>query len=143
MGFDPNRKADVFMTVEGPTDRALRTAPKSPVMKQPRIASEYDEVFAQMTSSPRSGIFSELMLVQPQRWMKGLWGDEDGGWRDARTREFFSFEQMREILDARIKELGLNADLVHAWPKHTSSLAEDQAFWRSDFEDRMKKFRAA
>jgi hypothetical protein len=39
MGFDPNRKADIFMTVEGPTDRAPRTAKESPVPKQAHFAT--------------------------------------------------------------------------------------------------------
>jgi hypothetical protein len=34
MGFDPNRKADIFKTVEAPTDRNLGTAKELPITKQ-------------------------------------------------------------------------------------------------------------
>jgi len=116
MSFDPNRKADIFVTVEGPNDKAPRTAKESPVPKQPRFASEYGEVFAQMTSSPRTELSCLLMLVQPQRWMKGLWGEEREGWHDTRTDTFLSFDAARQLIADRIKELGLDANLVNAYP---------------------------
>jgi hypothetical protein len=146
--FNPTQIAPQTSVTVALEPKRANVAPKSPVTRQPRIASEYDEVFAQMTSAPRSELSCLLMLLQPPVWMAGLWGDEDGGWRDARTDKFFSFEQIREILDARIKELGLNADLVHAWP-HSSladrgeTIADERAFRRMSFEERMNKFRVS
>jgi hypothetical protein len=130
-----------FMSIEGPTDQAPRAAKASPVAQRSRDESEYATEMQRMISVPRSGIFSELMLVQPSRWMKGLWGDEIGGWRDARTEEFFSFEEMRELIAERITELGLDPNLVHAHPSSRCSLTEDQHFWNLSFDQRMDRFR--
>src|ERR1700674_3666232 len=80
----------------------------APVTKHPRPVSEYDEFFAQANSSPRTELFCLMMLVQPQRWMKGLWGEEREGWHDTRTDTFLSFDAARQLIADRIKELGLD-----------------------------------
>jgi hypothetical protein len=135
VALDSTRKADVFIVADdGKTYRGKR--------------SEYSEALQRTMSVPRSGLFAELMLVQPPRWMVGLWADVDGGFRDARTGEFFSFEQMREILDARITELGLDMNLVNAYlhfslADRNETVADEQAFWRTPFEQRMNKFRVS
>lgn len=93
-------------------------------------------------SHPRGEIASELGLVQPPRWMAGLWGDENGGWHDSRTDTFLSFDDARQLVEARIKELGLSPKLVHEFPHSCSgSIAAHQRFWRMDFSDRMEMFR--
>src|ERR1700738_92959 len=140
MSFDTKRKAALFIVTEGPDDRTPRAAKKSPVAQRSREEIEYAAERGRVKSVPRSEIFSELMLLKPPRWMKGLWGDEKGGWHDARTDEFFSFQQMRELLDARIKELGLDRGLIDAYMAAPRGIAEDQRFWRMDFDQQMERF---
>jgi hypothetical protein len=137
-------KVTPFMSIEGPTDWAPRAAKESPVAQRSRDdASEYAEMATQMKSIPRDGIFSELMLVQPPRWRAGLWGDEQGGWCDARTNLLLSFDDARQLIADRISELGLSPELVHAFPSSVRNNVEDRALWKLSFDQRMDLFRAA
>ena len=63
---------------------------------------------------------------------------------DVRTKTFLSFDDARQLIDARIAELGLSPELVHAFPHSHAfpNIDEHQAFWRLSFEDRMERFKA-
>src|ERR1700688_928538 len=89
---------------------------------------EYQAEMDRMVSQPRSEISCVLSLLEPAAWMAGLWGDEKAGWHDARTNTFLSFDDARDLISARIKELGLDETLVNAHPKSKSSAAEYQQF---------------
>jgi hypothetical protein len=136
-------KVDPYISLEA--DRP-RIAKASSVTKRSCPVSEYDVVSAQMTSWPRSELSCLLMLVQPERWMKGLWGEEREGWHDTRTNTFLSFDAARQLIADRIKELGLDATLVNAYP-HSSlasrgeTIADEMVFYRLPFDQRMLRFK--
>jgi hypothetical protein len=116
----------------------------SRAVSQVGLSNELNEFQIEMRrtmSYPRSEISCLLGLLQPDRWMAGLWGDEKGGWHDARTNTFLSFDDARDLISARIKELGLSPELVHAWPHSVNGTAEDQTFHRQTFEQQMERFR--
>jgi hypothetical protein len=104
---------------------------------------EFAATAKQATSQPRSGLFCILMLIQPRVWMAGLWGDDAEGWHDARNNIDLTFDTARKLIDLRIKELGLDAAKVNAYPKSHSTIAEMQAFDALDFDSRMAKFKLA
>ena len=95
-------------------------------------------------SQPRATLSCELNLLQPPRWMAGLWAEERDGWRDARTGTVLSFDDARQLIDARIQELALSVELVHSFPQTRgffSGFAEEHQFWNLPFEQRMLRFK--
>ena len=141
-------KIDPFISLEIASEPKQPREKESLVTKQPRVLNEFSAEMQRTMEHPRAELSCLLLLVQPERWMKGLWADVDGGWRDARTEKFFSFKQMREILDARITELGLSPELIQAW-MHSSladrgeTVADEQAFYRLPFDQQMLRFKKA
>jgi hypothetical protein len=102
---------------------------------------EFAATAKQATSQPRSGLSCILMLIQPTLWMTGLWGDVADGWHDARNNIDLTFDTARKLIDLRVKELGLDAAKVNAYPKSHSTIAEMQAFDAMGFEARMQLFK--
>jgi hypothetical protein len=144
MAFDVTKRAEVFVTVEAESQRRMDTPATGDAVQHTQavpFASEYAEEFARATIQPRAEISCLLSLLQPPVWMSGLWGDEKGGWRDARTDTLLSFDHARQLIDNRILELGLSPEKVRAYPHSHSSMAESQAFHRLPFDQRMNRFR--
>src|SRR5580692_1780713 len=74
---------------------------------EPPQVREYAEIGARLVSYPRSTISCELNLLQPDLWMRGLWGEVEGGWYNARNNSVFTFDDARKLIEDRIRELGL------------------------------------
>jgi hypothetical protein len=141
--FDPNRKADVLMTVETSPLPAKRVAANPPSVIPPN-GVEQNRFFGY--SEPRGELDCLLSVLGVPRWFAGLWQEDvlhgsvfsevPGGWFNNRSGlpVFVSFETAREWIDERIVELGLDADLVRAWPKSDHGL-------ELPFESRMDFFR--
>jgi hypothetical protein len=152
MAYDPNKRADVFMTVEGP-DKAPRTAPKSLVTKQavaadktssaPERTKPKNEFEEQFGMTVWDEIIHKLRLLEVPVWISGHWANEPEGWRDKQTGMFLHYNEAVQLLQDRISELGLDADRIHKYVHSTKSMLEVQAFDKLSFEIRMQKFRAA
>jgi len=148
--FDPNRKADVLLTVEvspSPVKRSTANPPDNAAAQPP------EKLFFGV-SQPRDSLACLLLVLAVPRWMAGLWQDDiltgsvfsevPGGWFNHRSGVpvFLSFVDARQWIDERIAELGLDADLVNAWPKSKHSFEWDREFYALPFEERMDIFRA-
>lgn len=114
-----------------------------PLGEMNREPSEYDITVRQaMSAHPDDGLGCLLMLVQPARWMQGLWGDHPEGWTNARdNNKLLTFADARQLIDARIVELGLNAEKVYAYPKSHSTWQDKHAFLNLPFAEQMQMFR--
>jgi hypothetical protein len=94
-----------------------------------------------------------LGLLEVPHWVEGLWQSVEmkngviqripNGWWNNRggVPIFVSFETAKEWIAERIAELGLDESLVNAWPHSHHSLAEDSAFRRLSFAERMNRFK--
>ncbi len=117
--------------------------PAMPVVPQ-RYDSEYAETAAQAINQPWSRLKCILNLLEPERWMSGSWGSVEGGLKDERTGFVLTVETAQALMDERIKELGLDAAKVHAYPEARGffgSIASERAFWHGSFEARMTRFK--
>jgi hypothetical protein len=121
----------------------------APVLRQmpetiERAPSEFDETVAQAISQPRSELSTLLMLVQPARWMSGLWGEVPEGWTNNRDNDrLLTFDEARVWIADRIKDLGLDPEKVSSYPKSHlhPSVSEYMAFLNAPFEIQMSQFR--
>ena len=119
----------------------LNPTAKAQVKPKPRSEwSEYDMIAEQMINRVRDGLFSMAMLVQPTQFMHGGPGHfiNDHEWMNQKG----TFD-LRAAVEARISELGLSPELVHAYPTSRMSVAEEHHFLNLSFEDRISKFRVA
>lgn len=116
--------------------------PKPAPYKAPAVLSDFELEARRDWLPERDELWADLMLVEPPRFMTSLWGREDGGWRDSRTGDFFSYAAMRQMLDARIEELGLSAAMIREYQISSHPIAEEQERLRLSFAERMERFRA-
>lgn len=143
MTFDPNMKADLVK--RSPKSAHFANSVKSPAAGP----TPYDDCVP-VLSQPRATLECELGVLEEPRWMAGLWAvarDTDGnevGWRDSRTNTLLTFDDARQLIEDRIRQLGLSAELVHAFPQTRgffSGFAEEHQFWNLPFEQRMLRFK--
>jgi hypothetical protein len=107
-----------------------------------RVPSEFDEAIEFLRREhPDDGLFALMMLVQPPRFMAGLWNRRADGWHDERTNTDLTFDDARVLVADRIAELGLSPEKVWAYPKTVTPLAEYQVFLRMDFDQQMSQFK--
>lgn len=140
MPFDPNMKVDLVKRSKPSPKSAYSVNSAKPPVAGP---NPYDECVP-VLPQPRSTLSCELGLLQPDLWMRGLWGEEKEGWRDARTNTLFTFDDARKLIEDRIQELGLDAALVHAFPRARrffSGWVEERQFWNLPFKQRMERFK--
>jgi hypothetical protein len=147
--FDPKAKSDPFISIEGPD--ATLTPSVTELVPEPKpsqaAASQADMDFydeqAKLVADPvRDRIFSELMLLEPPRWMEGLWVERPNGWMDTRTNTFFSFEDMRALVAQRIEEFGLDRALIDTYMTSPTGPWQQHERWRnSPIAERVQRFR--
>jgi len=154
MAFDSNRRADVFLTVESASGKVPFPHGERSSTPQPHFKSDYEIMAEQLRDEPRNTLSCLVALLEVPRWMTGLWQSVEltkgvfqripGGWLNNRSGApvFVSFAEARQWIENRIVELGLDADLVNAWPHSHHSVSEDSAFYKLPFEVRMNCFRA-
>lgn len=105
-------------------------------------AAMYDEESKRGIDPTRSMIFSELMLLEPPRFMAGLWVKREGGWLDTRAQTFFSFDEMRVLISQRIAEFGLDRALIDEYMSTPTGPWYEHERWRnSPVAERVKRFR--
>jgi hypothetical protein len=112
--------------------------------KLERTPSEFDETVehAMRSHFAPQGLFCLLMLVQPPEWLAGLWSETAAGWVNKRANDkLLGWDAARQLVAARIKELGLDADKVWAYPQSHCSWQDDQTFHRMTFETQMSQFK--
>jgi hypothetical protein len=116
--------------------------PELPKALPQRKPSEFDAAIDGLNREhPDDGLFCLLMLVQPPKFMAGLWARNSWGWFDVRTRTPMTFDEARVMVADRIAELGLSPEKVWAYPNTVTPTAEHQMFLRMDFEQRMETLR--
>jgi hypothetical protein len=130
--------------------KPLASPAKVPEPERPRIRSskeaEWDGA-ATILQDPKS--FGQLeteagLLHLPDfNWMRGSWTllKKQDGWRDELTGRFVSTAQVNEAIERRIRELGLDRDLLTEWMKAGPHHAADRAWEAQPFEIRMQTFR--
>jgi len=106
-------------------------------------ASYMDDAAALAARPERDEIFTLLMLLEVPVWMPGLWVERPGGWLNTKSGVSRTFQDLRDAISARITELALDPKLVEAYPASRCSFAEDQAFRRLGFDERMARFKQA
>jgi hypothetical protein len=118
-------------------------------------ASEFEVMAERMRDEPRNSLACLMSVLQVPRWWAGSWSDDEynekkqlarisGGWRNARgDKQFLSFEQARQLISARVLELGLDEKVVNAYPTSHSTLAADAAWRNLSFERQMDGFRTS
>jgi len=146
MGFDSKRKAEVFITGEGasPHESKFMDAPAEPAPK-PRV--DFSSYIPEcMRALPIDYVFGELDVMDHPKILSGEWNR--GGHYDSKQDAWVSpggsvvtFQELRDAVDARIRELNLSAELVHAYPHSVQSIEEGRAFRRLSFDERMKTLR--
>jgi hypothetical protein len=109
----------------------------------PHEVSELERLLSRIApDDPREHLQGVLKLLQLPIWVAGFWRDEPGGWLNTQTGESLSFNTARELIAARIKELGLNPHLVYDWWR---SVIKDSvsynSFLRLSFDEQMSRFR--
>jgi hypothetical protein len=122
------------------SDIALPDPPAS----TPKPLSEFAEAARiAMLEHPDGGLECLLLLVKPERWMQGSWARRPDGWFDVRTQTALTFDDARNLVDARIAELGLDAEKVYAHPVDRSMGAgEYTAFLNLRFSEQMRRFQS-
>jgi hypothetical protein len=143
MGFDSKRKAEVHLTVEGPTEPAKKVPEAKPLVQS---GKERDwSLAANLLKDPETlGDLDALAaLIHVSGWCQGSWRPKrhKGGWKDELTGRFVSIEQLQDAIDARISELGLDRQIIENWMKASPRHAADQAWEALPFEIRMQTFR--
>ncbi len=141
MPFDPNAIA----IPDAPT--LVREMPEPQHLKiQSSNEAEWDRA-AGLLRDPESYGHLETMAglihLLDFNWMRGSWTllKKQDGWRDELTGRFVSTAQVGEAIERRIRELGLDRQLLEDWMKAGSHHAADQAWERLPFEQRMNTFR--
>ena len=126
-----DENGDVIVTPQPPTQVVYESAP-----------SQYDFAIQQMPQRAGTSLVTLMGTLQVPRWMAGSWYDTNDGWRDVKTNTDLSFDEASALIAERIKELGLDADKVYAYPKSRGeSIQSYMAFLRADFSTQMAKFR--
>jgi hypothetical protein len=139
VNFNPDEPAERESGIDAKGEVALPV--KAPVPVTPRDTSEFAQTAARMMSQPRDELACLLSLLEPKVWMAGNWVDvASDGWKDVRHGVVLKFDGARELITARIKELGLNPVLVYAHPKSHSTLEESVAFGQLNFAEKMNCF---
>jgi hypothetical protein len=120
----------------------------------------YDDIVAFLRSpEPFRTLEYEARLLQiPDfNWCHGSWtiAKEKGGWRDELSDRFVFVEQVREAIERRIRDLGLDRDLIEAYgaPRPYQEptvencgaalrrLINEQSWASLPFDERMQRFR--
>jgi hypothetical protein len=153
MKFNPKAKSSPYISVE--VAEKPRTV-KEPIVRRSQAESEYDLTTALHCVKPWSELSCLLGLLHtPGMFGMGMfsdgnseWSDVKGGWKNSRTGSFLSFDDARKMIADRIKELGLDTDLVNDYingslDSRQETWQQQQAFWSLPFEQRMNKFRVA
>jgi hypothetical protein len=86
-----------------------------------------------------------LAILEPPIWMAGLWSKSESGWKNSRPGGAdLSFDDARALIESRIAELGLDANLVYAFPNQRGvfkSWQAEHAWHQLPFSKRMDRFR--
>jgi hypothetical protein len=162
MGFDSKRKAEVFVTAEGPIEPAKKVPGPKPdaAIRLGKIKGQYDGAAASLRDPEPFGRLSYeagLLQIPGFNWCHGSWTilKKQGGWKDELTGRFVSIEQVREAIESRIRELGLDRELIDTYMAPGSyqeatienvnaalrRLINQQAWESLPFDERMNKFR--
>jgi hypothetical protein len=151
--FSPAAVPQTPVTVEGPESKPSRAVesvvPPSRYTDRSDWSSkmfEYDaEAKRAVAAHPmHSELNCILMLIKPDRWMKGLWSEIENGWHEHRTNTDLTFDGAKVLIANRIEELHLNPELVYSYPhshEGYDSAADYMAFLNAPFDVQMAKFK--
>lgn len=145
MRFD-GAKFEPYIAIEGPGSQPLAAKPKAPKPVLNADTAEYESAMADMVQPEWDHVHTMLDLMETHLDFSF---DRFGGHYSMNQHAYINsdgtviaLKQFQDAADARIKELGLDRDLIEAWmapryfPWH-----EEQAWRRQSFEQRMQTFR--
>jgi hypothetical protein len=120
--------------------------PSTGELMDPPALDEFAIEAQSATGTPRTRLCQILHLLEPPVWTaaRGHWQNSPAGWLDSRTNTTLTFDDARELITGRIRELGLNQEKVMAFPdRHFFRWQDWDAFCALSFDSRMEQFRSA
>lgn len=117
------------------------TAPARAILTIDRAPSETDSLLRKLDSPERLRLEYLTGLIHVH-YENGRWDDVTRGWKNQRTGNVLTFEEMESRIAARIRELGLDKTLIEGWMQlGDHGLEESQKFYSLPFDERMACFR--
>lgn len=171
MEFDAKIKADLFTTIQGPTDSGLLTSPKCMVVEDgctfaqrcrarhrqyPSPFADHDDRYYESLAGPNTSQcdFEQILCALETLDLWDDWrkvNEPSSGYYDSKRGMWFSQPgkipvtsvfDVRRKLDARIVELGIDQRLLEDWLLGgTQTFLEEQQWRRQGFSTRMNIFR--
>jgi hypothetical protein len=120
--------------------------PETGKLMDPLALDEFAIEAQSVTGTPRTDMCQILNLIEPPVWTagRGHWRNATDGWLDSRADTVLTFDAARTLIDARIRELGLDRETVMAFPKRHFFFWQDwDAFNALSFDVRMEQFKRA
>jgi hypothetical protein len=154
VGFNANRSVEVFIDVQV-EPKALPAKPRASVSSSARTFYEQESA---AQADPSDSLFTLLEILRVPAFMPGgkynggRWVDrcgrtdsKRGVWLNPRgscETDAVPLDEIRGVIEERIKTLGLDRDLVFAYPTSRDMDGVTWlAFMRSPFEQKMARFR--
>jgi hypothetical protein len=129
MTFEITKRAEIFIVIE-PTDAQAPAA--TPLVQAKVAATDPSRQRSPLgRSMERVHIAGMLCLLEPKGWFSLFMDDE------------FNLDAARELISARIAELGVDRDMVETYCRtpSTCTAAEGQAWGRQPHAVKMNRFR--
>ena len=133
MAYEPKLRAELFILPE-PTDAEAPAIAQTSVKPPANVAaSEPRQERIMGRTRERVHLSGMLCMLEPPGWFSLFMDDE------------FDMETARQMIDARIAELGVDRELVETYLSTPSNCTaeEGQAWGRQPFEIKMNRFRLA